>query len=205
MYNRDAVRLVPLVPQVRPKRPDAPGAPAHLSGEQPQTSGPLARTLGPPATEAPAAAAPRPGCPLLGCAADPAYRFARPTRSHACFALPRPAPVSTPRQQALCLTDRFPACPRFARFGAAGGAPEAARPAAGGARPGAPCPVVVLPPAVSSASALERVVALRAAGYPLEPDVRAAWEAAVRAHRAAYGRQPAYRPPPAWDDIGPLE
>ena len=70
------------------------------------------------------------------------------------------------------------------------------------ARPG---PALVLPRDVPSALALHKVEALRAAGCPLEPDIRAAWERAVRLHRAAYGHLQGYRPPPAWEELGPLE
>ena len=75
-----------------------------------------------------------------------------------------------------------------------------------------------------SALALQQVEGLRAAGWPLGPDLRRAWEAAVRLplhcsytgrrraweaavrpHRAVDGHLPDHRPPPAWDGIGPLD
>jgi hypothetical protein len=63
--------------------------------------------------EASPALAPTGPCPKLGFADEPASRYSRPTQLHRCFAGAGPERISVEDQQALCLTDRFPACARL--------------------------------------------------------------------------------------------
>jgi hypothetical protein len=66
-----------------------------------------------PLVEAPPALAPSGPCPKLGFADEPASRYSRPTQLHRCFAGASPERISVEEQQALCLTDQFPACARL--------------------------------------------------------------------------------------------
>jgi hypothetical protein len=63
--------------------------------------------------------APTGTCPKLGFVDDPTNRYSRPTQLHRCFALASPERISTQDQRDLCLSDRFPSCPRFIAAGAA--------------------------------------------------------------------------------------
>ena len=77
---------------------------------------------------APVATAPGP-CPKLGYVDDPSNRYSRPTQLHRCFASGAAERVSTPEQRDLCLTNRYPNCPRFVAGGATVSSPASTRPA----------------------------------------------------------------------------
>jgi hypothetical protein len=99
---------------VPPTDPEAPSLPASASPREAEA----------PAEEGVALAASGP-CPKLGYVDDPANRYSRPTQLHRCFASGSAERVSTPEQRDLCLTNRFPSCPRFIAAGATVPAPTA--------------------------------------------------------------------------------
>ena len=52
-------------------------------------------------------------CPFLGFADDRTTHYSRPTALHRCFASGSPILVDGQVQRDLCLSDRYPACPRY--------------------------------------------------------------------------------------------
>jgi LysM repeat protein len=94
--------------------PDDFGAPAEADDSEYGVSGngaaQPARRVGyrPPDTQAVLAAI----CPYL-IAEDGAWRSARPTREHRCWAVEPPAPLPFAKQRRLCLTEAHRACPAY--------------------------------------------------------------------------------------------
>lgn len=90
----------PIRPSVSPARPSArsPGSEAGA----------------PVAPRPPVVAAENSVCPELGFADDRSYHYPRPVRLNHCFARGHSGPVSIAEQRNLCLTERFPTCPRLA-------------------------------------------------------------------------------------------
>jgi Domain of unknown function (DUF4388) len=52
-------------------------------------------------------------CPLLGFVDDETRHYSRPTAMHRCFATGAPNLVATHEQRELCLSGRYPTCPRY--------------------------------------------------------------------------------------------
>jgi len=95
----------------------APSASAAVEEEQLAAEAVTPEVAEVPAEEPVALAASGP-CPKLGYVDDPANRYSRPTQLHRCFASGSAERVSTPEQRDLCLTNRYPSCPRFIAAGA---------------------------------------------------------------------------------------
>jgi Domain of unknown function (DUF4388) len=52
-------------------------------------------------------------CPLLGFVDDESRHYSRPTAMHRCFAAGGPSLVAAQEQRELCLSGRYPTCPRY--------------------------------------------------------------------------------------------
>lgn len=114
-------RLADEGPPGQAAAPAAPAAPREsaaadgASGAADEQREP--ETSAPEAAEEPIALAASGPCPKLGYVDDPANRYSRPTQLHRCFATGVAERVSTPEQRDLCLTNRYPSCPRFIAAG----------------------------------------------------------------------------------------
>jgi LysM repeat protein len=117
-FQRGFGRTVETAPTEEPLPTDYPpddfGAPDEADEAEYEVSGngaaQPARRLGyrPPDTQAVLAAI----CPYL-IAEDGAWRSARPTREHRCWAVEPPAPLPFAKQRRLCLTEAHRACPAY--------------------------------------------------------------------------------------------
>jgi hypothetical protein len=112
-------------------------------------------------------------CPLLGFADDRTTHYSRPTLLHRCFATGAPSLVDGPQQRDLCLSDRYPACPRYRAAPPGGvqetlsGAPQAT---SAGVRPGLPLVPPLAPATPAAAVPAQPTVVPPAAASPPEPD-----------------------------------
>jgi hypothetical protein len=80
-------------------------------------------------------------CALLGFADDASRHYSRPTALHRCYASGGPTLVTTQEQRDLCLSGRFPTCPRFRNA-------SHAQPAA--AQEALPPPITLITPSVGA-------------------------------------------------------
>jgi hypothetical protein len=133
----------------RSSQPPVAESPAAAESHEGQVDDP---EVGTPEAGAVALAASGP-CPKLGYVDDPANRYSRPTQLHRCFASGVAERVSTPEQRDLCLTNRYPSCPRFIAAGATAPPPAA-------------------PVQASSRAEVEAPPVPTSAGRPDRPDAR---------------------------------
>jgi Domain of unknown function (DUF4388) len=83
-------------------------------------------------------------CPLLGFVDDKTRHYSRPTAMHRCFATGAPTLVVAQEQRELCLSGRYPTCPRYRTASN----PKSA--AASNPKVAAPPPPAVAPPLVAA-------------------------------------------------------